>query len=62
MVTIPQKLERIGRLESNESCIIATHDIGLSAVLYKETEVPICVVQGESVKGPQKRWTLQQPK
>ena len=37
IVTVPRKLERIRRLESNESwsVIIATHDIGLSTVLYK---------------------------
>jgi hypothetical protein len=47
VVTIPQKLERIRRLESNKSCsvITATHDIELSTVLYKEMEVPICMVQ-----------------
>jgi len=44
------------------SVIIATHDTGLSTVLYKETEVPICMVQRESVKCPQKWWTLQQHK
>jgi hypothetical protein len=34
IVTIPQKLERIRRLESDENCsvMIATHDIGLSTV------------------------------
>jgi hypothetical protein len=64
VVTIPQKLERIRRLESNISCIVitATHNIGLSTVLYKEMEVPICMAQKVSVKGPQKRWMLQQPK
>ena len=38
IVTIPQKLERIRRLESDESCsvIIATHNIGLSTVLHKK--------------------------
>jgi hypothetical protein len=38
IVTIPQKLERIRRLESDKSCsvIIATYDIGLSSVLYKK--------------------------
>jgi hypothetical protein len=64
LVTIPLKLERIRRLESDESCsvIIATHDIGLSTFLYEDTLIPICMAQRESVKGPQKRWTLQQPK
>jgi len=38
IVTIPQKLERIRRLESDKSCsvIIATHDIGLSTVLHRK--------------------------
>jgi len=61
MVTFPQKLERFRRFESC-SVIIATHNIGLSAVLNKEAEVPICMAQRKSVNGPQKRWTLQQPK
>jgi hypothetical protein len=40
IVTIPQKLERIRRVESDRSCsvIVATHDIGLSTVYTKKQE------------------------
>ena len=47
-VIIPQKLERIRRFESDESCsvVIATYDIGLSTVLYKDTGRPVTNLYG----------------
>jgi len=63
IVTVPQKLGRIRRRESDESrSVILQHTILDCQLLYKETEVPICMAQRVSVKVPQKQWSLQQPK